>query len=105
MARVIWTEPALQDLDAIADIISLDKPLAAKRFVQRVFERIDQLADHPGSGSLPRELRGLSYRQFVVLPVRIFCRQENESVFIIHVRRGEKLFRHEGLHERDMARP
>lgn len=26
MAEIIWTEPALADLDAIADYIALDKP-------------------------------------------------------------------------------
>jgi hypothetical protein len=26
MAQIIWTEPALSDLDAIADYIALDKP-------------------------------------------------------------------------------
>jgi plasmid stabilization system protein ParE len=29
MAEVIWTEPALNDLDAIADYIALDNPEAA----------------------------------------------------------------------------
>ena len=30
MAEVIWAEPALNDLDAIADYISLDNPEAAR---------------------------------------------------------------------------
>ena len=33
MAALIWTEPALQDLDAIADYIALDDPLAARELV------------------------------------------------------------------------
>ena len=37
MVEVVWTEPALQDLDAIADYIALDKPDAACRFVQIVW--------------------------------------------------------------------
>jgi plasmid stabilization system protein ParE len=36
MAKVIWTEPALSDPDAIADYIALDKPSAARELVQRV---------------------------------------------------------------------
>jgi toxin ParE1/3/4 len=40
MAELIWTEPALQDLDAIADYITLDKPLAARGLVARVFEHV-----------------------------------------------------------------
>ena len=36
MAELIWTELALQDLDAIADYITLDNPLAARGLVGRV---------------------------------------------------------------------
>jgi plasmid stabilization system protein ParE len=58
MAQVIWTEPALADLDAIADYIALDNPEAAKALVQRVFRRVQHLAAYPKSGSKPRELKG-----------------------------------------------
>lgn len=101
MARLVWTEPALQDLDAVADYISLDKPDAARRFVHRVFERIGQLADHPKSGSVPPELRGTPYRQLVIPPVRIFYREQNQIVYIIYVMRGERLFRDDDLLGRD----
>ena len=53
MAKVVWTEPALSDLDAIADYIALDKPNAARDLVQRVFSHVEQLAAHPKSGSEP----------------------------------------------------
>ena len=43
MAEVIWAEPALNDLDAIADYIALDNPEAARRLVQKIFERVDLL--------------------------------------------------------------
>ena len=46
MAKVIWTEPALSDLDAIADYIALDNPKAAREFVLRVFSHVEQLAAH-----------------------------------------------------------
>jgi hypothetical protein len=42
MAEIIWTEPALSDLDAIADYIALDNPQAAQRLAQRVFEHMEQ---------------------------------------------------------------
>jgi plasmid stabilization system protein ParE len=43
MAEVIWAEPALNDLDAIADYIALDNPEAARRLVQKIFEHVDHL--------------------------------------------------------------
>lgn len=103
MARIIWTEPALQDLDGIADYISLDKPAAASKFVRRVFARIEQLADQPKSGSVPAELKGTQYRQLVIPPVRIFYRAQREVVYIVYVMRGERLFRSDDLLERDMG--
>jgi len=101
MAELIWTEPALADLDAIADYIALDKPEAARQFVQRVFRHVEQLIDQPGSGSKPRELRGSRYRQIVEPPCRIFYRYDGQSVFILHVMRGEMRFRKSRLTKRD----
>ncbi|MEI6340232.1 MAG: type II toxin-antitoxin system RelE/ParE family toxin [Verrucomicrobiota bacterium] len=103
MARIVWAEPALQDLDAIADYISLDKPPAASRFVRRVFERIEQLATYPKSGSVPAELKGTHYRQLVIPPVRIFYRAQEDTIYIVYVMRGERLFRNDDLLERDMG--
>ena len=52
MAQIIWTEPALQELDEIADYISLYNPVAAKKLVREAFKRVGHLADHPKSGKL-----------------------------------------------------
>ena len=89
MAKLIWTEPALHDLEAIADYVALDKPEAARQLVQRVFRHVEQLATHPESGSRPAELRKSRYRQIVEPPCRIFYRYNGSSVFIVHVMRGE----------------
>ena len=97
MVEVIWAEPALDDLDRIVEYIALDNPLAARRLVQKVFARVDRLRNFPKSGSIPSETRGLRYRQIVVPPCRVFYRQERRRVMILHVMRGEQLFRVEAL--------
>ncbi len=95
MAKLIWTEPALADLDAIADYIALDDPEAAKAFVKRVFVHVEQLKSHPESGSIPQELRPIRvYRQIVEPPCRVFYRlAEDDKIYIVHVMRGERLLR------------
>lgn len=93
MAEVIWTEPALNDLDAIADHIALDDPRAARRLVQAIFRHVAMLAEHPQSGSKSRELRGGRYRQIVEPPCRVFNRYDGRRVFILHVMRGERKLR------------
>ena len=93
MVEVIWTEPALSDLDAIADYIALENPEAARALVQRVFRHVGQLAAHPKSGSRPQELRGWRFRQVVEPPCRIFYRQDSNRVYVLHVIRAEQLLR------------
>jgi toxin ParE1/3/4 len=93
MAEIIWTEPALNDLDAIADYISLDNPAAARELVQKIFAHVAQLADYPESGSIPPELRNRRYRQIVERPCRIFYRFDGARVYIVYVMRGERLLR------------
>jgi addiction module RelE/StbE family toxin len=93
MAEVVWTEPALHDLDAIADYIALDNPDAARHLVRRVFQHVEQLSNHPKTGSIPKELRGLKYRQIVEPPCRVFYRYDGRSVSILHVMRGEMQLR------------
>jgi plasmid stabilization system protein ParE len=83
-------EPALSDLDAIADYIALDKPEATRRLVHRVFEHVERLVVYPKSGSVPPELRGSRYRQIVEPPCRIFYRYDGDRVWILHVIRGWK---------------
>jgi len=91
MARIIWTEPALQELDEIADYISLDNPTAAKKWVRKAFKRVDNLAHHPKSGKLVDEFEVSVYREIVLPPCRFFYRLEDEIVYIIQVIREEQL--------------
>nr|MBV6630356.1 type II toxin-antitoxin system RelE/ParE family toxin [Oceanococcus sp. HetDA_MAG_MS8] len=95
MAEVIWTEPALADLDAIADYIALDNPEAARSLVENVFAHVDQLESHPDSGSLPSELGGKRYRQVIEPPCRVIYRHSKVDgrVFILHVMRSEQRLR------------
>jgi toxin ParE1/3/4 len=97
MAEIIWTEPAISELDEIADYIALDNPQAARELVQRVFDHVAQLADHPESGSRPPELRGSRYRQIVEPPCRIFYRVDGDSVVILYIMRSEQTLRRSRL--------
>ena len=93
MAQLVWTEPALLDLDEIAEYIALDDPLAASNYVQKVFDRVGRLATYPKSGKRPAELSRTPYREIVVPPCRIFYREDDETVLILYVMRSEQLLR------------
>jgi toxin ParE1/3/4 len=95
MAKVVWADPAIQDLDAIADYIALDRPEAAHRLVREVLAAVEGLQKFPRRGSQPAELGGLPYRQLIVPPCRIIYRVEKKVVYIVHVLRSEQLVRRE----------
>lgn len=93
MAEIVWTNPALDQLDEIAEYIALDKPEAAFGLVQAIFSSVDRLEQFPDSGHLPSELPHSIYRELYVKPCRIFNRREGNTVFIVHVMREERRLR------------
>jgi len=90
MVEIIWTEPALSDLNDIAEYIALENVMAAKQLVQTIFDKVDRLEDFPESGRIPPELEHLSYREVVVNPCRIFYKQDGNKVYVLFVMRAER---------------
>lgn len=101
MAQVIWTEPALSDLNDIAEYIALDKHNAAESLVQHVFSSVERLEKHPRSGRKPPEFDDFRYREIIVGPCRIFYRVAKQDIYILYVLRSERLLRNYLLESRD----
>ena len=101
MAKIIWAEPALEQLDEIAEYIALDNPVAANELVARIFKKVDRLEQFPDSGREPPELPESVYREVLCSPCRIFYRREGKNVLIIHVMRDEMQLRRYLLGEGD----
>jgi toxin ParE1/3/4 len=90
MAEVIWTSPALDDLNDIAEYIALSHIPVAIKLVKKVFDNISRLENHPESGKIPQELINLNYREVNVNPCRIFYKVDIDKVYIMHVMRQER---------------
>ena len=104
MARLIWAEPALDDLNDVAEYIALDNPIAASKLVTKVFESVERLVSYPNSGKTVPEMPGTPYRELIVPPCRIFYRHDKNSIYILYIMRGERLFREFLLKERNANR-
>ncbi len=102
MAEIVWAEPALDDLDEIAEYIALDKLNAAQSLVRAVFRRIDLLGQSPKSGRKVPELSPSKYKEVIVGPCRVFYRCTEDSVYILHVMRVERELRKYLLQDRDL---
>jgi toxin ParE1/3/4 len=94
MAQIVWTEPALRDIDEIAEYIALDKYSAAKNLVEQVFARVDQLQEFPESGRKPPELpKNSRYYEVIVGPCRIFYRVDDNKLYVLYIMRSERHLR------------
>jgi toxin ParE1/3/4 len=102
MAQIVWTEPALLEINEIAEYIALDKLDAAQELVRNIFSRIEKLKDFPKSGRKPPELPNRTrYREVTVGPCRIFYREEKSKILIIYVMRSERTLRKYILEDRE----
>ena len=101
--KIVWTAPALDDLDDIAGFIALDDAAAAAGLVERALSGIERLARHPASGRRVPELQGTTYREVIVPPCRIIYRcdgrGEERCVVIVYLLRGEQRLRMGRLRE------
>lgn len=65
MARLIWTQQALDDFERLLEFIAKDAPIAACRFAEKIIDRVEMLQEHPQLGSLIPEDERRVYRQIV----------------------------------------
>lgn len=93
MAEIIWTEPALNELNDIAEYIALDNLAAARNLIEKVFKSTERLKTFQKSGRIPPELSNSVYREIIVTPCRIFYREDLDRVLIILVMREERQLR------------
>ena len=71
MAKVIWTEPALNDLREIIDYIAHDSLIYAERVGIRIVEAPRRLQEFPESGRIVPEFQDDSIRELIYGSYRI----------------------------------
>jgi toxin ParE1/3/4 len=92
-APLVWTAPALDDLDDVAAWIALENESAAGALIERTLAAVERLRRFPNSGRRLPELPKSVYREVVVNPCRVIYRREGNRVLIVHVLRGERQLR------------
>ena len=91
--QLIWAPSARLDLKGLASYIAESRPNASARFVKRVFQMAEHLADFPESGRIVPELNDPNIREVIRKPCRIVYRvkpQEHivEIARLWHAARG-----------------
>lgn len=88
MKRVIFTDAAEEELEAIGDYIAVDNPTRAATFIQELRERCLSLPDMPKRFPLLRRYRSSGIRRRVHGNYLIFYRIDNETIEIVHILHG-----------------
>ena len=97
MARLIWTQQALDDLEQLLEFIAKDAPVAACRFAEKIIEHVEVLQKYPKLGGLiPEDERGI-YRQLVQGSYRVIYRSEGEFIYLVAVHHAARLLNTEDL--------
>jgi len=88
--KIIWSPLALDKLKEMAKYIALDKPLAAEKWVNDLFDRVALLGSQPEMGREVPELLGSSYLEIIFGSYRIIYKVENE-IKILTLRNSRQL--------------
>lgn len=95
--KVIWSPLAVDRAYEEARFIAKDKPGAALRWLDGLFESTDRLAMFPESGQVVPEIALPEYRQVIYQSHRIIYRVEANRISILTVRRSKRLLDPEEL--------
>jgi plasmid stabilization system protein ParE len=90
--KVRWTQRSLQDLRAIGSYISRDNPAGARRWVNSLQERARKTAPLPLGGRKVPELDRDDIREVFLGSYRIVYRIYPDSIEILTVFEGHRLF-------------
>jgi plasmid stabilization system protein ParE len=91
--KIVWSPLAIERAYEEAQFIAEDKPEAAVRWLEKLFESTDRLEMFPKSGSMVPEIALPDYRQIVYRSHRVIYRVEKTQVSILTVRSSSQLLR------------
>ncbi len=89
-AAVVWSQEALDDLDAIAGYIGRDSPFHAQRVVEEFFELAESLMVSPEIGRLVPELKDPAVRECFLYSYRLIY-ETGGRIHILAVIHGRRL--------------
>jgi addiction module RelE/StbE family toxin len=88
--KVEWTLNAIEHLANIYEHIATNSPFYAKRMVDEIISRSEQIAEHPLSGRMVPEYDDADIRELIEPPYRIIYRIKTNQVDVLAVIHGAR---------------
>ena len=88
--KIVWTDPAVEDLRNLHSYIAKDSNEYASSFVEKIILSVDKLADFPKIGRVVPEADQEMIRELLYHNYRIIYRIKNELIEILTVVHGRR---------------
>jgi plasmid stabilization system protein ParE len=80
--KIVFTKPAIADLNGLVTFIARDNPQAAERFGYAIIEKAQKLDGFPFLGRLVPEFKTENIREIIHRPYRIVYRAREDQKLI-----------------------
>jgi len=88
--KIVWTDPAVEDLRELHAYIARDSEMYASGFVERIILAAERLADHPKVGRVVPEANNENVREILYQRYRIIYRVKRDSIEMLSVIHGAR---------------
>jgi toxin ParE1/3/4 len=88
--KILWSTPAVDDLESIQDFIARDSQYYAASFIDKILHAIDTLQDLSGIGRRVPEADEPNIRELLFQSYRIMYRITNDTVQMIAIIHGSR---------------
>ena len=89
--KVLWTKNAINHLTEIYEYIGISSLTYARRMIDRITRRSEQIADHPFSGRKVLEYNAEDIRELIESPYRIIYLIKKDQIDVLAVIHGARL--------------
>ncbi len=84
--KIIWSPLAVDQARDIAAYITLDKPSAAERWVEGIFDSVDRWIDFSQSGRVVSEIKRNDIREIVQGSYRVVYKIQETQILVLLVK-------------------
>jgi plasmid stabilization system protein ParE len=89
--KIIWSPLAIDRAAEIVDYIAQDKPLAAQKWIETIFSKVDSLKLSPEIGRIVPEIGDNQFRELIYQNYRVIYKIDYNQIFILTIRHGSQI--------------
>ena len=86
--KIVWTKPAIADLDSIREHIARDSEYYANRFIGKVIKSVEKLEKFPKIGRRVPESSEANIRELLFYNYRIIYKVKSKRIVVLTIVHG-----------------